>query len=441
MNDDGLAETDVVSVFLRNEAEILLFHRSEEVSSYSGRWGAVAGYVADNPAQTAAREIREETGLDPDEDVTLVRQGEGFEVDDPDIGKRWVVHPFLYDVTSRAVTTNEETTVHEWVAPPELLRRETVPDLWVSYDRVRPKVETVVDDTEHGSTYLSLRALEVLRDEAALASERGHGRWDDLVEMARILRSARRVMPVIENRVNRVMVDASEEGNTDAIERAAMAELDRALSVDERVGTQVVAALPERMATVSRSETVLWTLTRADPSYVLVAESRPGREGITLAERLAVETKASVVVTTDSAFGEVLAERRVEALLVGADAILPDGRIVNKVGTRGATALATALDVEAYVVTTTDKVHPARNRGGPGDERRESGNVRDFDPEEGEPTLVYTGAADIEVANPTFGQTPGEWFDAVYTEAGRLDLKDIEEIAEAHRQRRAWVES
>jgi 8-oxo-dGTP pyrophosphatase MutT (NUDIX family) len=79
MMTDDLETTHVVTVFLRHDADVLLFERSDEVGSYSGRWGTVAGHSGGDPDVAAREEIREETGLDPDADVTRVRRGEPFE--------------------------------------------------------------------------------------------------------------------------------------------------------------------------------------------------------------------------------------------------------------------------------------------------------------------------------------------------------------------------
>jgi translation initiation factor 2B subunit (eIF-2B alpha/beta/delta family) len=419
--------TEVVTVFLRHDADVLLLRRSETVGSYSGRWGAVAGHAEGNPDAAACEEIREEAGGDPDSDVTLVRRGEPFEVADDDLGTRWLVHPYLFDARTREVTTNDETTEYEWAPPTEILRRETVPELWTSYDRVRPAVETVAEDQQHGSSYLSLRALEHLRDEAAPGVERGVTDWVDLTATARALRDARPSMVVVANRVNRVMADASDGGTPTAVERGAAAGLDRALAADERAAARAAERLPDRVATLSRSGTVLAAVDEANPESVLVAESRPGREGVDAAERIAAATDAAVTVTTDAAFGDLLPADETTALLVGADAVLPDGCVVNKVGTRGAVAAANAEGTDSLVVTTSDKVRPASG----------SDSV-DFDREERDPSAVYDGDAGVSAENPTFGATPAERFDAIVTEDGVLDGAGIGEVAAAHRQRAEW---
>jgi len=456
MTDDDLEETHVVTVFLRHEGAVLLLRRSADVGSYSGQWGAVAGHAEGDPDAAARQEIREEAGLDPTSDVTLVRAGETFEVADADLGRLWVVHPYLFEATTREVEPNYETADAEWLSPTEILRRETVPDLWTSYDRVRPTVETVAGDRNHGSAYLSVRALETLRDEAALAVERGEGErseeggeraWPKLAETARILRDARPSMPVVANRVNRAMNAASDERSPDAVETAAEAGIERALAVDDDAALRAADRLPSHVATLSRSGTVYAALVERDPETVLVAESRPGREGVGVAERLARETDAAVTLTTDAALAEQLVVTSVEVVLVGADAVMPDGSVLNKVGTRGTATVANLEGIDCLVVAASDKVLPASAGDEPADPAQ-------LDREERDPSEVYDGGSDtdtdsdsdgtgdadpdLSVANPTFDLTPADRVDAVVTEDGVLDITAVRDLAERHRERANW---
>lgn len=429
-------EIPVVTVFLRNGGDVLLLRRSDAVGSYAGTWGGVAGHVADDqgrdrtPEAAARAEIREETGLQ-EVDVSLVRAGEPFPVDDADRGDRWVVTPFLFESGSRSVATNEETTAYEWVPPTEILRRETVPSLWTSYDHVRPRVDTVREDRERGSAWLSLRALEVLRDEAALAAagrpaderetrEAGGDDWEALAALARDLLAARPSMAVVANRVDRAMDGASERRTPGSVETAASEGINRALAADDEAATNAADRLPDRVATLSRSGTVMAAIERADPAAVLVAESRPGREGVGVAEALASET-VDVTLTTDAAFPFEIVVWAAEALVVGADRILPDGRVLNKVGTRAA-AVAAPAGCPCYVVAAGDKVATDDAVVLEARDERE----------------VYDGDEPIDVANPTFDVTPAEAIDAVITESGALDDEGIAALADEHRERANW---
>ncbi|WP_181685998.1 NUDIX domain-containing protein [Halorhabdus salina] len=413
-----MEETHVVTCFLRQEGEVLLLRRSEAVDSYPSRWAAVSGHAEGDQDAAARREISEETGLDH---VTLIREGAPFDVVDEDRGTRWIVHPYFFDSDDRTVEPNWETSAVEWVHPTAIRRRVTVPDLWASYDRVRPTVETVQSDRDHGSAWLSMRALEVLRDEAGLGATRSQaGDWERLAAVAEELRAARPSMPVIENRVNRVMAQADE--SPASVEMTATEVLERAADADHEAARTAAQRLPDRVATVSRSGTVLDAFDHAAPDAVLIAESRPGGEGIDVAESLA--GKVDVTLTVDAGLAWAIHDWDAEALLVGVDAIYPDGTVRNKAGTRSAALAAAHEGIDVLVVAATDKVDPE-----PAD-----------DTERADPEPIYDGPADVSVFAPIFDETPPDLVDGVCTERGVLTVHDIEDVAAKHRANADWAD-
>jgi translation initiation factor 2B subunit (eIF-2B alpha/beta/delta family) len=423
-----MEETAVVTCFLRNDAAVLLCRRSEAVGTYRGEWGAVAGHVEGDPDESARAEIREETGLDPDGDVTLASRGDPFEVVDERLDRRWLVHPYLFDCVTRDVERNRETTEFAWCSPTAILALETVPDLWRSYDRVRPSVETVAGDRDHGSTYLSVRALEVVRDEAAVRAARAGGTvgraddgWDDLVDVAVALCGARPSMPAVRNRVDRVMAVATDSASLRAVEHAAAAGIAEAMDADHRAARLAARRISgARVATLSRSGTVGEALSLADPKAVLVAESRPGREGVAVAEDLSETT--DVTLTTDAAFAHAVGVWDADAVLVGADAVDADGAVHNKAGTRAAALAGTYEGIEVLVATAGDKITDRDDR--------------DLELRDGR--ALYDGPADVDVYDPTFDVTPADCVDAVVTEDGALGRREVADAAATHRRRARW---
>jgi translation initiation factor 2B subunit (eIF-2B alpha/beta/delta family) len=411
-----MGETHVVTCFLRNRGEVLLLQRSDEVGSYAGQWGAVAGHAEGDPDGAAREEIREESGL---EDATsFVRAGDPFAVEDGDT--HWVVHPYLFDCDSREVETNYETTKFEWVSPTKIRRRETVPDLWRSYERVAPMVEVVKRDTEHGSAWLSVRTLEVLRDRAGvLATTDADDGWDDLAALAEDLRTARPSMTVIENRINRAMAEASDDRTPEAVESAVREGIERAFDADDAAAREAADLLDETVLTLSRSGTVLEALRQADIKAVIVAESRPAREGVGVAEELAAQHDVTLAV--DAAVSHLLATHPVDSVLVGADTILPNGSSLNKVGTRGLAIAAAHEDIPVYVVAASDKISTDAEA--------------EFD--DGNREEVYDGESDIAVMNPTFDCTPAK-FVTVVTENGTLDSETIADRVDDLRAFASW---
>jgi len=120
----------VVTAFLRHDGRILLLRRSDQVGSYRGRWAAVSGYLEEPTALAQAlREIEEETGIPPAA-LALAAEGPPIAVDDGALQRRWVVHPFLFDLASLpTVRLDWEHSACRWVRPAELPSLPTVPRL------------------------------------------------------------------------------------------------------------------------------------------------------------------------------------------------------------------------------------------------------------------------------------------------------------------------
>lgn len=404
-----------MTCFLRHRGEVLLLRRSDAVGSYAGQWGAVAGHAEGHPEAAAEREIEEETGLH--EAATLVRRGEAFAVEDEALGTRWMVHPFLFDCTRRDAAANWETTEVEWTAPVALLQRETVPELWTSYEQVAPTVETVAGDDTHGSAYISIRALEVLRDRAGFWAYRrpeGNARAA-LVDLAEALLAARPSMTALGNRVHRVMEACAPDFDPETVAKEAHAAIGRALDADADTARRAAGYVGGRaVCTLSRSGTVLDALEQADPppKHVFVAESRPAREGIYTAETLAAKG-LDVTVMTEAAVASVLDHEAIDVVLVGADAVLPAGSVVNKTGTRMMATLAQDAGIPCYAVAAIDKVA--------------TGDTPSL--EEGPRAAVYDGEAPLRVLNPTFEVTPSTPISGIITEQGILHPSEVRDVA------------
>ncbi|MGQ9571848.1 MAG: NUDIX domain-containing protein [Dehalococcoidia bacterium] len=138
----AMREARVVTCFLLRRSpddEILLLRRSQRVGTYRGRWAGVSGYIEeDDPLTQAYTEIREETGL-AEEDVRLLRRGEPLEVVDAEAKRRWIVHPFLFEVDQPGkIRADWEHVETRWIRPADIFQYETVPQLAETLMRVYP---------------------------------------------------------------------------------------------------------------------------------------------------------------------------------------------------------------------------------------------------------------------------------------------------------------
>ena len=492
--------THVVTCFLRHGTDVLLTRRSGEVGTYTGRWAGVSGYVEDladgEPVDAfvdARREVREETGLSVDED-DLARAGDPLTVHDADADRDWTVHPFLFDVGTREVAPNEELAAVEWIQPPAILDRETVPGLWAAYERVAPTVETVRGDAEHGSAYVSVRALEALRDRAAAVAagvasgpgddtgrdvaigdsgadatdhrqSDGEDGWSAVAATGRALRDARPSMAAVANRVNRVLADADRTpvGVRDRATEAVAA----ALRADEAAATNAADRLAsgdvDSVATLSRSGTVLAALREARPT-VLVGESRPAREGVAVAETLAADG-IDATLTTDAALPALLGGpaaapdpgrgRDGPKTETGtgdlpapdaepADAGTADGKPADGPAVDAVLVGADAVLADGSVVNkagTRALALAAAHEGVPTYVAAARDKVRPDEVvhgESGDVTAVYDGDEPVRVACPTFDRTPADLIDGVVTEDGVLDAAAVREVAAGLRRAAGW---
>ncbi|MDR5672247.1 Translation initiation factor 2B subunit, eIF-2Balpha/beta/delta family [Halalkaliarchaeum sp. AArc-CO] len=444
-----------VTTFLRNRGQILLVRRPSAVDVYPNRWSGIADYLQsepDDPLAEAERHLRETIGSGR---VDLVRSGAPITV--PDEDRTWLVHPFLFDVETRQIPSDGSIEGAEWVHSTAIRDRDTVPMLWETYRRVAPTVETIRTDEVHGASWLSVRALEVLRDEAASVDE-----WDGVVGLARELVDVRPGMVTIGNRVNRVMADVVDGVNLvdgdDAVADApspafvhdrSIGAIDRAVEADGTAARSVAELLESGnrfrrrggpIVTLSRSETVVDALlelcSRTEPAgrsesadrseppadiRVLVGESRPDREGVGVAETLS-DSGIEVMLAADSALPWLLECGDAGCVLVGADTVDPSGGVYNKAGTYGLALAADRAGVPVVVVASSSKIAPTAG----------------FEQERSDPAAVYGGSSGIEVATPRFDRTPPGLVTAIVTEHGTLSTADVRSIAAEHRTNAAW---
>jgi methylthioribose-1-phosphate isomerase len=145
---------------------------------------------------------------------------------------------------------------------------------------------------------------------------------------------------------------------------------------------------------------------------VLADETRPFLQGLRLTAWELMADNVPVTVITDSMAGALMAQGRIDAVVVGADRIAANGDVANKIGTYTVAVLARHHKIPFYVaapMSTIDFKTPT-GRGIPIEQR---------DPAEvlgcGGRRLGPDGA---RVLNPAFDVTPNRLVAAIITERG-----------------------
>lgn len=106
---------------IRNQGKFLVIKRSEETSS-SGLWTFPGGKVEkeETVKETVQREIKEETGLEPE----VLKKGKSY-MNTGELGE-WKVFPVLMESTSRKIEMNHEHSEFRWIELGELEGLETL---------------------------------------------------------------------------------------------------------------------------------------------------------------------------------------------------------------------------------------------------------------------------------------------------------------------------
>jgi translation initiation factor 2B subunit (eIF-2B alpha/beta/delta family) len=250
-------------------------------------------------------------------------------------------------------------------------------------------VASIAEDRVHGASFLAARAAEVL-----LATMDAGGDWKRAaVELVR----AQPAMASIFTLANRALL--AREPRT-LIEEFLKGASDRVSAVAERaadlIGRDAVVLTHSHSSCVERAFVAAHA--RGTRFRVIATESRPLREGITLARSL-VERGIAVRVIADAAVFRTMPE--VSMVLVGADGVTPDG-VVNKIGTALIALAAREYGCPVFVACTSDRIVDVRLAG---DRLRA--------PEE----IVPERIARVSVSNYYFDRTPRAWIREIITES------------------------
>ncbi|KAK0121411.1 hypothetical protein ONS95_009705 [Cadophora gregata] len=153
-----------------------LFKRSQDVSTYRGKWAACSGSIDPKDSShlsAAVREISEETKL-LTKDLTLLRRGKPFTLTDSSLRTEWTIYPFLWQLKDNSnesrISLDFEHTEYRFIRPEELSSYDHVPQLEVGMTRVLVSPETEAGikvlrgDKESGARALALKAVQILLD-------------------------------------------------------------------------------------------------------------------------------------------------------------------------------------------------------------------------------------------------------------------------------------
>jgi methylthioribose-1-phosphate isomerase len=157
--------------------------------------------------------------------------------------------------------------------------------------------------------------------------------------------------------------------------------------------------------------------------HVYVDETRPLLQGARLTAWELAQRGIEATLICDNMAGQVMRERRVQAVIVGADRIAANGDTANKIGTYSVAVLAAAHEIPFYVAAPTTTFDLSIDSG-------EQIPIEQRSPDEITHGFGRTTAPEgIGVYNPAFDVTPARLIRAIITERGLIQPVNRDTIA------------
>ncbi len=374
----------VVTSFLHSDGKILILKRSKKVKAHQLMWAGISGYLEKNetPINRAIKEITEETGLSK-EDIELVKISEPIGIPDHNIDILWIVYPHLFKTSIKEINIDWEHTEYKWIKPETLSNYTIVPALYETLQMILPtnlkkimssqeaidRVKMIKNDEIHGASWLAREAILVL---SMVSTEYKPGNVNDYLNrmksLAIHLMNIRPSMGAINNLVGDILFKLVEKSKTTSniIEMKTFVsnkikELNRN---SERniinVSKNAYKLFPDQcnILTHSFSSTVIEAIKFAYKNkkeiQVMVTESRPlfdGRKTANILSKYGIPT----TIMTDAAAGFFIGN--VDMVLLGADSLLTNGEIINKVGTYPIVLSAAYQGIPVYILADTGKLN------------------------------------------------------------------------------------
>ena len=157
---------------------------------------------------------------------------------------------------------------------------------------------------------------------------------------------------------------------------------------------------------------------------VFAGETRPWLQGARLTAWELMQENIPVTLVADSAAGLLMAQGRIDAVVVGADRIAANGDTANKIGTYNLAVLARHHNLPFIVAAPESTLDPAMTDGsGIVIEERDGDEVRRV----GGTAMAPEGCP---VYNPAFDVTPAALITAIVTENGVIESPSTAALAD-----------
>ena len=304
---------------------------------------------------------------------------------------------------------------------------------WLAADNVSLLVDHIHALRVRGAPLIGLSASLLL----ALLARRGLSR-DELAQALETLRAARPTAVNLMNNLDRMKLALAEENYAQALEEEAL----RLIAEDKQLCASIAEAGSALVKPGSRLLThcntgglatagvgtalggIALAHQRGLVENVWVDETRPLLQGGRLTAWELGELGVPYRLITDSMAASLMAQGKIDLVLLGCDRMAANGDFANKIGTYGVAVLAHYHGIPFYSVLPSSTIDLSIPDGSHIPiEQREASEVTHF-------AGVRTAPEGVGVYNPAFDVTPHRLLTGIITEKGVIHPPFAEQLAE-----------
>ncbi|MCL2135390.1 MAG: S-methyl-5-thioribose-1-phosphate isomerase [Candidatus Bathyarchaeota archaeon] len=293
---------------------------------------------------------------------------------------------------------------------------------------VAEKISTLEVKGARNATIAAIHALQMLAKQTT--AENKHSLLNELTQAQQLLFNTRETEPLMRNAICYLIkqIQKSSDKKISELCTLLVTKADKFLNdldISRELTAEIGATKIKNNMTIfthCNSSTVTQMLIKAkqaDKNFkVICTETRPAFQGRNTASEL-IKHNIETTIIVDSASQVFIP--KTDFIVVGADAITPNGDIVNKIGTNGLAVLAHEAQKPFYVVSELLKFDPTTFYS-------ELEGV-----EQRSPAEVWQDAPNgINVRNPAFDVTPHKYIHNLICEKGIIQPQDVNKIVQQY---------
>jgi len=236
----------------------------------------------------------------------------------------------------------------------------------VEVQKIQDLLRKLKEDNVSGANEFIDKALEIIRYQLNLTDDPYKDIREEIVSLSKQIIDARPSMAPLINTIGYLIQNLEILNKSFIEDRLNQFNIDRkkrkeSLELVFHTFLKENKKYPLKVILISYSSTIINLLLKnKDYNFeIYVLESRPLLEGQRVAEILSSHFKTHLII--DAAIGKFIEE--IDVVLIGADSILKDGSIVNKIGTFPLALLASTREKDIYAVVDSYKYNIKNHYG------------------------------------------------------------------------------